>query len=81
MSEKLKRLECFRSALKAEANDKKQKEGRGYQSRIAKDAKVSKTYLSDIARGEKPGSEEVRHRIALTLGYEYEEFIELGKLN
>jgi len=80
MAEKPKLLERFRKALKAEAKHRKNQEGRGYQSKLAKKAKVSKAYLSDIALARKPGSEEVRHRIAEALGYNYNEFIELGGL-
>lgn len=80
MTEIPKPLLCFRKGLKAEIDRRKREEGRGIQSRLAKDAKISKTYLSDIVREDKPGSELVRHRIAIALSYEYAEFIKLGEL-
>lgn len=71
-------LENFRAALKAEVSDLEKRNGRGVKAKLARDADVAKAYLNDIAMKRKPGSEEVRHRIAKALTYSYSDFQSLG---
>jgi transcriptional regulator with XRE-family HTH domain len=65
----------FRAALSALL----EKMGRGAQRRISEEAGVDPIYLNGILRGHKPGSEDVRAKIASALGMKYEEMLALGR--
>ncbi len=54
-------------------------EGRGAQSRLAETQGIDRGYLSAIVRGKKPGSEQIRNKIALHFGMVYEEMLVLGR--
>lgn len=54
-------------------------EGRGAQSRLAKIQGIDRGYLSAIVRGKKPGSEQIRNKIASHFGMVYEEMLTLGR--
>lgn len=55
------------------------KDGRGAQSRLAEDQGMDRGYLSAIVRGKKPGSEQIRNKIASHFGMVYEEMLTLGR--
>ena len=55
---------------------------RGEQARISKEMDIHGPYLNAILKGRKPGTEEIRRKIAAALGYEgrrYEDFLEIGR--
>lgn len=56
-----------------------EKGGRGAQSRLARQQQIDKGYLSAIIKGRKPGSEEVRSKIAEHFQLTYEEMLALGR--
>ena len=55
------------------------KGGRGAQARLAENQGIDRGYLSAIVRGKKPGSEQIRNKIALYFGMVYEEMLVLGR--
>jgi transcriptional regulator with XRE-family HTH domain len=65
----------FRAALQ----DRITKGGRGTQAMVSKKAGLLPSYVNDILKGRKYGSEEVRRAIAMALGYNYEDFLDLGR--
>ena len=50
------------------------------QKAISLTVGVSSGYITDIHSGKKRGSERVRRKIAKAFGYEYEDFLELGRV-
>jgi len=54
-------------------------EGRGAQSRLAGQQKIDRGYLNAIVKGRKPGSEDVRAKIALHFNMTYEDMLTLGR--
>lgn len=54
-------------------------EGRGAQSRLAGQQKIDRGYLNAIVKGRKPGSEEVRAKIAGHFNMTYEDMLALGR--
>jgi len=52
---------------------------RGIQAKIAREIGVEPSYINRIASGDRPGSEEVRRMIADSLGYTYEQILDLGR--
>ena len=54
-------------------------EGRGAQSRLSCEQKIDRGYLNAIVKGRKPGSEEVRMKIAAHFRIPYEEMLALGR--
>ena len=52
---------------------------RGIQANIAKFAGISTGQVTNIVKGIRPGTEARRRLIALSLGYEYEDFLALGQ--
>ena len=54
-------------------------EGRGAQSRLAGQQKIDRGYLNAIVKGRKPGSEEVRAKIASHFNMTYEDMLTLGR--
>ncbi len=53
--------------------------GRGAQARLAENQGIDRGYLSAIVRGKKPGSEQIRNKIASHFGLVYEEMLVLGR--
>ncbi|MCP3891778.1 MAG: hypothetical protein GY702_23355 [Desulfobulbaceae bacterium] len=53
--------------------------GRGAQARLAENQGIDRGYLSAIVRGKKPGSEQIRKKIASHFGLVYEEMLALGR--
>lgn len=68
-------LEAFRAALIHSLANKP----RGSQARIAETSGISTGQLTNIIKGIRPGSEVKRRQIALSLGYDYEDFLSMGK--
>jgi len=54
-------------------------EGRGAQARLAESQGIDRGYLSAIVRGKKPGSEQIRNKIASHFGMVYEDMLVLGR--
>jgi transcriptional regulator with XRE-family HTH domain len=54
-------------------------EGRGAQSRLAGQQNIDRGYLNAIVKGRKPGSEEVRAKIASHFNMTYEDMLALGR--
>ncbi len=54
-------------------------EGRGAQSRLAGQQNIDRGYLNAIIKGRKPGSEEVRAKIAGHFNMTYEDMLALGR--
>lgn len=54
-------------------------EGRGAQSGLAGQQNIDRGYLNAIIKGRKPGSEEVRAKIASYFGMTYEDMLVLGR--
>jgi transcriptional regulator with XRE-family HTH domain len=54
-------------------------EGRGAQSRLASQQNIDRGYLNAIVKGRKPGSEEVRAKIADHFNMTYEDMLALGR--
>lgn len=54
-------------------------EGRGAQSRLSCEQKIDRGYLNAIVKGRKPGSEEVRMKIAAHFRMTYEEMLAMGR--
>lgn len=65
----------FQSAL----NHSIGKIGYGAQRKIAEKAGISQQYISGILSGKRFGKEDVRRDIAKACGYDYEDFLKLGK--
>ena len=64
----------FRAALNYFVKKKK----RGMQAELSRATGINLVYLNEIVNGRKPGSEEVRAKIADFFGLTYEKFLELG---
>lgn len=56
-----------------------EKEGRGAQSRLAREKEIDRGYLNAIIQGRKTGSEHVRGKIAEHFHLPYEEMLALGR--
>lgn len=56
-----------------------EREGRGAQSCLARKQKIDRGYLNAIIKGRKPGSEEVRGKIADHFNMTYEDMLNLGR--
>jgi transcriptional regulator with XRE-family HTH domain len=56
-----------------------EKEGRGAQTRLAREMDIDRGYLNAIIQGRKTGSEQVRGKIADHFHMPYEEMLALGK--
>ncbi len=54
-------------------------EGRGAQSRLASQQNIDRGYLNAIVKGRKPGSEEVRAKVASHFNLPYEDMLALGR--
>lgn len=54
-------------------------EGRGTQTRLAKQQKIDRGYLNAIVKGRKPGSENIRAKIADYFNMAYEEMLIFGR--
>jgi len=54
-------------------------EGRGAQSRLAGQQNIDRGYLNAIVKGRKPGSEEVRAKIAAHFNMTFEDMLALGR--
>ena len=54
-------------------------EGRGAQSRLAGQKNIDRGYLNAIVKGRKPGSEDVRAKIAGHFNMTYEDMLALGR--
>lgn len=65
----------FRTILKAKISERP----RGAQSKLADKCNIPRTLMSDFLAGRKPLSEDKRARIAKELGYEYGEFLTMGR--
>lgn len=65
----------FHAALEAELR----RRGRGAQAWLAKQIQKSPQYIHQLLKREVYGAEVSRRDIAKVLGYEYEEFLELGR--
>ena len=68
-------LEAFRAALIHSIES----QPRGIQAKIAAFAGISTGQVTNIVKGVRPGTEGRRRLIALSLGYEYEDFLALGQ--
>jgi len=55
------------------------KEGRGSQTRLSTQQNIDRGYLNAIIKGRKPGSEDVREKIASHFNLAYEEMLVLGR--
>ena len=73
-------INCFRLSLKAIMKDLQATQGRTVKKNLALKANVSIPYLNDIALARKAGSEDARNQIAEALGYNYKDFIEIGRI-
>ncbi len=73
MSNEIKKY--FQAAL----NHVLKKKGYGAQSYYANKAGVNQQYISLIAKGDRKASETTRRKIAEAAGYEYEDFLTLGR--
>ncbi len=67
--------EIFRQALDKIILSK----GWGAKRRMALQIGVAPSFITDILKGRKYGSEQTRRTIAESLGYSYEEFLDLGR--
>ena len=56
-----------------------EKEGRGAQTRLARERDIDRGYLNAIIQGRKPGSEKVRSKIAAHFQMPYDEMLALGR--
>lgn len=54
-------------------------EGRGAQSRLAREQNIDCGYMNAIVKGRKSGAEDIRTKIAAHFGMEYEEMLALGR--
>ena len=52
---------------------------RGTKAKLARTVNIAPPYLGDILKKRSKGSEATRRKIALALGYEYEDFLALGE--
>ena len=68
----------FENEFKAALLNEKEKAGHGFQADLYRKTKVSRQYINDILNGRKAGGEENRRKIAMALGYAYEEFLDVG---
>ena len=71
----MKESELFRTFLLKFVNEG----GRGTQRRLAEKAGIAYEYFNGILNGHKPGSEDVRGRIASAIGMTYEEMLAMGR--
>lgn len=55
------------------------KEGRGAQSRLAREQNIDRGYMNAIAKGRKSGAEDIRTKIAVHFGMAYEDMLALGR--
>ena len=55
-----------------------EKEGWGTKARIARKIKVKNSYITELVKGDRIGSEDKRREIASFFGYSYEAFLEIG---
>jgi hypothetical protein len=55
------------------------KEGRGAQSRLAREQNIDRGYMNAIAKGRKTGAENLRTGIAAYFGMTYENMLALGR--
>lgn len=55
------------------------KEGRGAQSRLARQQNIDRGYMNAIAKGRKSGAEDVRTKIAAHFDMTYEDMLALGR--
>ena len=55
------------------------KEGRGAQSRLAREQNIDRGYMNAIAKGRKTGAEDLRTGIAAYFGMTYENMLALGR--
>ena len=69
----------FRLALKPALEELQNEQGKGARKALASKVETSVQNLNDILYGRKVGSEDLRHRIAEQLGYDYADIIEIGK--
>lgn len=53
--------------------------GHGAKTELAKKVNVTPQYISAIALGRRGGDESLKRAIAMELGYEYEEFLDIGR--
>lgn len=56
-----------------------EKEGRGAQSRLARQQNIDRGYMNAIAKGRKSGAEDVRTKIAAHFDMTYEDMLALGR--
>lgn len=54
-------------------------EGRGAQSRLAREQNIDCGYMNAIVKGRKSGAEDIRTKIAAHFGMDYEEMLALGR--
>lgn len=73
--EKITPAFLFRTALTKMLSDL----GHGAQARLADHANISRSVLNDIVKGRTPGSEDVRQKLASIFGYNYEDFLKIGR--
>ena len=55
------------------------KEGRGAQSRLARQQNIDRGYMNAIAKGRKSGAEDIRAKIATHFGMTYADMLTLGR--
>lgn len=55
------------------------REGRGAQSRLASEQNLDRGYVNAIVKGRKPGSDDVKAKIAGHFNMTYEEMLSLGR--
>lgn len=56
-----------------------QREGRGFQTTLAKNSGVLSSYINEIMKGKRAGAEHVRRALAAAIGEPYEKLIALGR--
>lgn len=77
----MKKIECFRAAVKALVLEKPKGKGRkDFKQEIANYAGVKLSYINDLALGRRVGNEDTRDKVAEFFGYEeYSDFLLLGE--
>lgn len=65
----------FAESLKKYVDEKSSTEGKGFITRLAKTLRTSQGQLSNILRGERPGTETWRRFVSETIGIEYDVMI------
>ncbi|MCP4746434.1 MAG: hypothetical protein GY874_09885 [Desulfobacteraceae bacterium] len=68
-----------KSPFHAALNYSLKKWGWGAQSRLAKKINKKQQYISSIQKGLNDGAEKTRREIAAAFGYDYEDFLKLGR--